>query len=145
VTEIEIGLVRRKLAVMAQDLVDLTSLSGLTLEEYRRDRLRLKGIERLLQEVVEAAVDVNLHLLRAAGAATPPDYHESFLAMGRQGIVPAALGEALAPAAGLRNRLVHEYDDIDDAIVLRAVAAAPVQFGAYIQQIERYLSGQPIS
>lgn len=141
-TEIELGLVRRKLSVLTRDLADLESVAGLDLDEYRRDRLRQKGIERLLQEAVESAVDVNLHLLRAAGAATPPDYHESFIAMGRQGIISPALAAALAPAAGLRNRLVHEYDDIDDALVLRAVATAHAQFGAYVQEIERYLAGQ---
>lgn len=141
-TEIEIGLVRRKLAVIVRDLADLASVAGLSLEEYRRDRFRQKGIERLLQEVVEAAVDINLHLVRAAGGPTPPDYHECFVAMGRAGILPAALAEDLAPAAGLRNRLVHEYDEIDDGIVLGAVRTAQARFGAYVEAVERYLPGR---
>lgn len=49
------------------------------------------------------------------------------------------LAERLAPAAGLRNRLVHQYDEIDDAIVLRAVADARRHFGAYLSAVEDYL------
>jgi uncharacterized protein YutE (UPF0331/DUF86 family) len=34
---------------------------------------------------------------------------------------------------------VHEYDEIDDAIVLRAVAEARRDFGAYLSAVEDYL------
>jgi len=71
VTELDRALVRRKLATITRNLGDLSAVEGLSLEEYRRDRFRQKGTERLLQEAVEAAVDVNLHLLRAAGHPVP--------------------------------------------------------------------------
>jgi uncharacterized protein YutE (UPF0331/DUF86 family) len=141
VTELDRALVRRKLATIARNLADLAAVEALTLEEYRRDRFRQKGTERLLQEAVEAAVDVNLHLLRAAGRATPPDYYESFVAAGREGLIPDELARQLAPSAGLRNRLVHEYDALDDAIVLGAVRAARQQFSTFVAAIERHLGG----
>jgi uncharacterized protein YutE (UPF0331/DUF86 family) len=58
--------------------------------------------------------------------------------------VPATLAETLAPAAGLRNRLVHEYDVIDDAIVLDAVGRARRDFAAYVTAIEQYLAARGI-
>ena len=142
-TELDRALVQRKLATIVRNLRDLAAMEGLTLEEYRRDRLRQKGVERLLQEAIEAAVDVNLHLVRARGAATPPDYYESFLAAGRAGLIPVDLAHQLAPAAGLRNRLVHEYDAIDDAIVLAAIRDARHQFAAFVAAIERHLQEPP--
>ena len=141
-TELDAALVQRKLAVIRRNLDDLAAIESLSLEEYRADRFRLKGVERLLQETVEAAVDANLHLLRAAGAPTPPDYYQSFIDLGRQGVIPSSLSERLAPAAGLRNRLVHEYEEIDDAIVLQAVAEARHTFREYAVALESYLSKQ---
>ncbi|MFQ5743875.1 MAG: DUF86 domain-containing protein [Acidobacteriota bacterium] len=141
-TELDADLVRRKMAVIARNLDDLAAIAGLSLAAYQSDRFRKKGTERLLQETVEAAVDVNIHLLRMAAAPTPPDYYESFTALGRAGIISAALAERLAPAAGLRNRLVHEYDEIDDAIVLEAVGEARREFGEYVAAIERHLAEQ---
>ena len=138
-TELDRALVRRKLATIVRNLADLAAIEGLTLDEYRRDRFRQKGVERLLQEAIEAAVDTNLHLLSAAGAAAPPDYYESFLAAGRAGLIPDDLARQLAPSAGLRNRLVHEYDAIDDAIVLAAVRDARRQLAAFVAAIERRL------
>ncbi len=141
-TELDRALVHRKLATIVRNLADLATIEGLTLAEYRRDRFRQKGAERLLQEAIEAAVDVNLHLVRARGEAAPPDYYESFLAAGRAGLIPDDLARQLAPAAGLRNRLVHEYDLIDDAIVLAAVRDAQQQFAAFVAAIEQHL-GEP--
>jgi uncharacterized protein YutE (UPF0331/DUF86 family) len=105
VTELDAQLARRKLSTITRSLDLLAAVEGLTLADYRADPLRRKGVERLPQEVVEAAVDTNLHLLRACGAPAPGDYYQSFLDAGRQGIVPATLALTPAPAAGLRNRL----------------------------------------
>jgi uncharacterized protein YutE (UPF0331/DUF86 family) len=144
VTELDAQLARRKLATITRNLDLLAVIEGLPLAEYRADPFRQKGVERLLQEVVEAAVDTNLHLLRAAGAPVPGDYYQSFLDVGRQGILPVALAETLAPAAGLRNRLVHDYDVIDDAIVLDAVGRARRDFAAYVRAIEQYLAARGV-
>jgi uncharacterized protein YutE (UPF0331/DUF86 family) len=144
VTELDAQLARRKLATITRSLDLLAAIEGLPLAEYRADPFRQKGVERLLQEVVEAAVDTNLHLLRAAGAPMPGDYYPSFLDVGRHGVVPATLAEALAPAAGLRNRLVHDYDVIDDAIVLDAVGRTRRDFATYVAAIEQYLSARGV-
>ena len=129
-TELDAQLARRKLTTITRNLDLLGAVDGIALADYRAEPFRRKGTERLLQEIVEAAVDLNLHLLRAAGAATPADYYQSFIDVGRHEIVAVALANALAPAAGLRNRLVHEYDVIDDAIVLAAVHLARRDFAA---------------
>ena len=141
-TELDRALVRRKLAAIARNLADLAPIEALTLPQYLADRLRRKAVERLLQEVVEASVDVNLHLLRTLGVPLPGDYYSSFIDIGRHAIVSTDLAERLAPAAGLRNRLVHEYDEIDDAIVLQAVRDARRDFSAYLSAVEGYLQAK---
>jgi len=69
---------------------------------------------KLLQEVIEAAVDLNLHLLRVLGRGSATDYYTTFIALGEARVLPSDLAERLAPSAGVRNRLIHEYDDIYD-------------------------------
>ncbi|HEX9581194.1 MAG TPA: DUF86 domain-containing protein [Gemmatimonadales bacterium] len=138
-TELDRALVRRKLAAITRNLDDLGAVEGLTLEEFRRDRFRQKGSERLLQEIVEAAADANVHLVRALGQPAPSDYYDSFVQMGVHGVIQDSLARRLAPAAGLRNRLVHQYEAIDDAIVLGAVAGARRDFAEYVAAVEAYL------
>ncbi len=139
-TELDADLVRRKIATIVRNLGALEQVDGIPLEAYRGDLYRKKGTERLLQETIEAAVDTNLHLLRATGATTPTDYYESFISLGQAGVISPDLAERLAPAAGLRNRLVHEYDDIDDEIVLRAVSEARQSLLEYVAAVESHVT-----
>ena len=47
-----------------------------------------------------------------------------------------------APSAGLRNRLVHEYEVIDDAVVIKAVRLAQDLYPQYVAAIERHLTSK---
>ncbi|MCC6325944.1 MAG: hypothetical protein DCC43_04485 [Candidatus Brocadia sp.] len=60
---------------------------------------------------------------------------------GEVNIIPADLAEKLAPSAGLRNRLVHEYDLLDHLLVLEAIKMAEKLYPAYIKEIETFISG----
>ena len=138
-TPLDAALVRRKLALIVQNLGDLSSIGALSIGEYQADRIRRKAAERLLQEAIEASVDINLHLLREKGEPSPPDYFGSFVMLGAAGVIPADLAGRLAPAAGLRNRLVHQYDRLDDSLVLRAIQSAERDLGDYVAALERFL------
>lgn len=134
-------IVRRKLERIAESLRLLEPMRGLSLEAYRGDVYRRKATERLLQEIVEAAVDVNLHLLAAGGRPIPDDLYSSFIALGEDGAIDATLAARLAPSAGLRNRLVHEYDRLDDALILASARKALELYPAYVASVERALEG----
>ena len=138
-TEIDREVVRRKLAVMLVNLDRLQAIEGLSLEAYRADWTRVKATERVLQEVVEAAVDVNQHLLAALGSGAAADYRQSFLEAGRLGIIPSQMAADLAPSAGLRHRLVHEYDEIDPRRVWEGLQAAVRDIPEYLRRVHEHL------
>ncbi len=142
-TPVDAAVVRRKLRRIRANADFLSRLVGpLTQEAYAAAEVTRRATERLLQEAIDAAVDANTHLLRGAGRPVPEDYFRSFIALGEAGIVEATLARDLAPAAGLRNRIVHEYDDLDEALVFQAAQAAPARFGAYVVAVERFLERQ---
>ncbi len=142
-TPISAAVVRRKLQRIRSNADLLKSVVGsLTPGGYSADEIARRATERLLQQAIDAAVDANTPLLRGIGRPVPEDYFRSFVALGAAGIIDEQLASDLAPAAGLRNRIVHEYDELDDEIVFRAAQAAPDQFSAYVVAIERYLERQ---
>lgn len=139
---LEEAIVRRKLSVIVENLRALEPITGLSREEYIRDLYKRKATERLLQELIEAAIDINTHIIFQSGHAVPDDYYESFLKVGALKIISLDLAEKLAPSAGLRNRLVHEYDLLEHSMVLDAVKLAEKLYAEYVGQIEKYLQSK---
>ena len=141
-TPLEAAIVRRKLRRIRGNATTLERVvSPMTPASYDGDEIIRRAVERLLQESIDAAVDCNNHLLRTRGEPPAEDYFSSFVALGRAGIIDAALARRLAPAAGLRNRIVHEYEEIDHALILQAAQSAPDELRAYVAAVEQYLDG----
>jgi len=135
-------IIRAKIAIILDDLKALEPIEQMSQDEYLRDLYKRKATERLLQELIEAAIDINTHIVVGSGYAPPDDYYQSFIRAGELGFLSPDLAEKLAPSAGLRNRLVHEYDRIDHAIILEAVSMAEELYPRYIQEISAVLSRQ---
>ena len=84
---------------------------------------------------------MNAHLAAELSAEVPDDYYRGFIRLGELGVLPRDLAERLAPSAGLRNRLVHEYDILDDGRVLASIGRVLDEYPRYVQAIDAYLSG----
>lgn len=141
-TLVEKEIIRRKLAVIVENLKTLESIRNIGKEEYIGDVYKRKATERLLQELIEATIDINTHFIVQTVNTVPDDYYESFIKVGELKIIPVGLAEKLAPSAGIRNRLVHEYDLIEHSMVLKAVIMAEELYPEYIKEIEDYLSAE---
>jgi uncharacterized protein YutE (UPF0331/DUF86 family) len=136
------AIIVRKLDVIAANLKALGQIAVLTEAEYTGDFFKMKATERLLQELIEAAIDVNTHLIVQTGHAAPDDYYDSFVQVGELGLIPKDLSQKLAPSAGLRNRLVHEYDLLDQPLLLQAVRQATEMYPLYVKEVFKYLTGE---
>ena len=137
---IEVEIIKRKLARIAENLKALEPIENMNLDEYVKDLFKRKATEKLLQELIEAAIDINVHMIAQTGNPVPDDYYESFVKVGELKIISSNLAEKLAPSAGLRNRLVHEYDRIEHVMVLKAVRMAEELYPTYIKEINDYIS-----
>lgn len=116
-------------------LDDLSAHRGRAAAEIAGDPYEL---ERLLELIVQVAVDMLSHVMAERGAS-PESYRASFELAGEQGLLPTDLASRLARAAGLRNILVHLYEDIDYAIIATSVNPAIDDFGAFIRHLQERL------
>jgi uncharacterized protein YutE (UPF0331/DUF86 family) len=122
----------RKLDTLRSLLAELEKHKGATMKEIAQDPYR---VERLLELLVTAAADLLSHLLAERGEQ-PGTYREIFRRAGDQGLIAAELAERLEKAAGMRNVLVHLYEDIDYGIVQESVGQALRDFPALIRHLE---------
>lgn len=136
--------VRRKLQLITDDLGHLDRYRAVSHDDLVADFVVLATVERLLERIVMRAIDVNRHLLveQATGTeerTTRLTYRDSFLMLADLGVYPAGFAEEIAPSAGLRNILVHDYNDADRHVVHAAVGLCLGQYPRYVEYVLAYL------
>ena len=137
---VDVALVTRKLLLVARDLDMLSTIQRRGSDAYLVNTVDQAVAERHLERMIGRMIDANYHLLTESGAAPPPDYHASFLELAMLGVLDPSFAKRLAASAGLRNRIVHEYDALDHRRVFEALSAALTDIPAYIAAVDRYLS-----
>jgi uncharacterized protein YutE (UPF0331/DUF86 family)/predicted nucleotidyltransferase len=132
-------LVNRKLSQIVEYLRALTPLQALSYADYVQQPLSRYAAERLLQLIVDTAVDINAHLIVELNGTPPQDYYDSFVKAAQAGVLSVDFALRMAQSTGLRNRLVHQYEAIDHLIVHSAIAAAITQYTEYCHHITTFL------
>ena len=122
----------RKLRHLRLLIEELRKHADASVEEIASDPYR---VERLLELLVTSAADLLTHLLVERGTH-PETYRDAFRLAGKQRLLDAELAERLQAAAGLRNVLVHLYEDIDHEILHESVSRALRDFPRLIQELE---------
>lgn len=132
-------LVTRKLVLIAEDLRALEALARKPLTEYLSSPTDEVLAERYLERMIGRMIDVNYHLLTEGGEAPPKDYYQSFVALAGLGLLDRAFAERIAACAGLRNRIVHEYDVLDPARVHDALQSALRDVPEFMGRVAAYV------
>jgi uncharacterized protein YutE (UPF0331/DUF86 family)/predicted nucleotidyltransferase len=132
-------LVNRKLSQIVEYLTALASLQGISYEDYLQQPLTRYATERLLQLLVDTAVDINAHLTVELTGTPPQDYYDAFVKTAQAGVLSVTFALSLAKSTGLRNRLVYQYEAIDHIIVHSTIAEALSQYTEYCRHITTFL------
>jgi uncharacterized protein YutE (UPF0331/DUF86 family) len=140
---IDAALVDRKALLITRDLSDLAPLARKALTEYLASPLDELVAERLLERIIGRMIDVNFHLLTETGHPPPADYYASFTQLAVIGVYDAEFGRRIAACTGLRNRIVHEYDELDPHRVHEALATAIRDVATYLRAVQAYLKRTP--
>ena len=125
--------------MIVDDLRAVTPISLKPLDEYLASAPDEVLTERYLERMIGRMIDVNYHLITGAGHAPPRDYYESFTQLARIGILPPAFASRIAACAGLRNRIVHEYDDIDPRRVYEGLQASVRDIPEYLRHVHQHV------
>lgn len=136
---IDPAIVDRKALLITRDLADLAPLAAKPLPEYLASTVHELVAERLLERVIGRMIDVNYHLITETGHPPPADYYASFTQLAALGVYDAEFGRRIAACTGLRNRIVHEYDDVDPRRVHEALATAIRDVATYLRAVGDYV------
>ena len=111
-------LMMRKLSELEEYLGQIREFASIKQEEYSRDWKTQRIIERTLQMMIELTVDISAHLISDKRLRVPTGYADTFKVLFEGGLIGQDLYQVLVQMAKFRNVVVHQYDRIDDTIVV---------------------------
>ena len=130
--------VEREAAAAAAGAARVRQLRVAPAEDLEAAATMLRGVKYALQTSIQAMIDVAYHLAAKAFGSAPADAYEAFAVLARRGAIPAARLVPYRQMLGVRNRLVHGYQDVDDEQVLRFAEAAR-DFEQFRQEIQAFV------
>ncbi len=99
----------------------------------------LAALERYFQLVVDYAIDINHHFIKEGGYGIPDDLQGTFTVLGEHGVLPKDFAAKISASVGLRNRIVHQYEDVKPAIFVENLKKNLGDYDEYIKQILSHL------
>lgn len=133
-------LIQDKIRLIQNDLLHLKEYQDLSVDEVIKNYEKHKVIERIIEIVVNEAVDINQHVIVELGEGKLPfDYKESFLLLGDLGILPKEFSQEISKSVGLRNILVHQYRTLDEKIFYHSIKDCLSQYTNYCRYILEFL------
>lgn len=126
-----------KLRHAREALADVVAWS----DEAATDRKSRRAVYKAFQEACEAVSDLAAMLVVDAGITSRDDYlNLDAAAKALPSLVPHLA--ALKEATGLRNRLVHEYNGLDDGVALEAIGELVPAVDAFLAEVESWWTSQ---
>lgn len=100
---------------------------------------KLRTLERNFQLIVDAMLDINIHLIRELEFSSLDDLKSTFIILAEGKILPFDFAQKIAPVVGLRNMLVHGYEKIDNALFIDSFQKNRQDFDEYLRIINSFL------
>ncbi len=138
---LDIHFIRRKIKLIQEDLSELDNLARYSFDEISKDRIKFLAVERLLEKTIMRAIDINQHMIAELGRGDERvrGYEDTFYILSQLGIYSEEFAKQIASSAGLRNRLVHEYNNTRQDIIYKSVGEVISQYVKYCDFILKFI------
>lgn len=135
------NLILRKIKQILEYLKELKTYEKLSRKDFLSNFEKYHTVERLIQLIVDTAVDINQHILVDSGSQPADDYFNSFIKLSSFKIYSGEFAKKIAESAGLRNRIIHEYggEEFSYDILYDSVKDALKIYPEYLTKIQAYI------
>jgi uncharacterized protein YutE (UPF0331/DUF86 family) len=129
--------IARRLDFIRVQISDLDRFPGLHREAFAKDRDLQRNIERLAENVANAAIDIAKVLLVGEDVEMPNSYREIILRLADLGILDRDMAGKMAEFAALRNVLAHQYLDVRWEKIRDFADSAPAIVPRFLEAVGR--------
>lgn len=124
-------------------LEEIKHLFRFSVKEILADSEKIHTTERLFQLVVDEIIDVNQHFIKELNLEAAEDFESTFHILAENKILPPDFANRIAPAVGLRNRIVHRYEELNPKLFIESFQKDYPDFKQYVKYISQYLDTNP--
>jgi uncharacterized protein YutE (UPF0331/DUF86 family) len=103
------------------------------------DTKSLLAIEKAAQEAIEVATDLLAMLLKDT-SIPPTDDYTNIAKVLELGLITKEIESILREANGLRNRLIHVYNDVDIEVLLESIKRVLPGITEFLDVVEKWLN-----
>src|SRR3990167_4524637 len=139
---------KEKLNLITRDLERLKIFSDFTISQIAEDFIKYLALKNILMEIIGRAIDINEHLISEIAhldMEEPKTYRETFLLLGDLNILQRDFAEEISKSDGLRNAIVHEYNNLDENIIYKTVGEAINQYAKYCNYIFKFIENSTLN
>lgn len=131
-----------KLNLISERLVDIEEwISGYDASDFVSDKKTRLAVYKAFQELIEASFDIAAMICKDS-KTIPKDDYTNIDILYEIKIIDSGLKNALSESNGLRNRLVHRYNSLDDSIAFESIQAHLPGFKYFLEVINKWLKSQ---
>jgi uncharacterized protein YutE (UPF0331/DUF86 family) len=125
--------IRNKLIKFNEYLIQFKKFKGCSYNSFWKEHLKF---ERLFEILIMIATDIIFHTISLKNESPPTTYRTSFLKAGELEIITKDLAEKLALSVGMRNIIVHQYEEIDYDKIYQSIDELIDIFNRFFIEIE---------
>lgn len=129
----------RRLIFLDSELSALSHYKLMTFDDYEHDGNKRRQVERCIENLMNAAIDVSKIILGSEKKTIPSTYREMLHSVGYVNHFSKEVADKLSSWADLRNILAHEYLDITWKSIHNFLKNAEPFFRQFIESAKKLL------
>jgi uncharacterized protein YutE (UPF0331/DUF86 family) len=127
-----------KLNFILEKVNDIEAWMPVDISDFISDKKTRLAVYKAFQELVEASFDIVAMACRDSRIISKDDY-ANIEALYQKNIIEESLKNILAESNGLRNRLVHRYNTLDETMAFESIESLLPNFKYFTEVMEKWL------
>ncbi|MBC7320482.1 DUF86 domain-containing protein [bacterium] len=133
-------LILRKISELEEYLSQLREVKDITLEDFLKDWKVQRAVERILQISIEICIDIANHIISSEDWRVPVSYSDTLRVLKENKVIDDELFNIMERMVKFRNIIVHNYDRIDQAVIINILRNNLNDFVRYKDSIIEWIS-----
>ncbi|KAA0008848.1 MAG: DUF86 domain-containing protein [Thermoplasmata archaeon] len=107
-------------------------------DEMVENRILKKALYKEFQEAIEAMTDICALIRRGLNSSAKDDYTNIDFLVEKK-VIDSKTGKKMKEANGLRNRLIHEYDGLNDMLAYESMKELVNHLKSFSQEVLKWM------